>query len=61
MKKTDIVIIGAGAVGSALARELSKYKLDVTVVEKNSDVGGDASKSNSFAISSLESYLKVVL
>ena len=50
MKKTDIVIIGAGAVGSALARELSKYKLDVTVVEKNSDVGGDASKSNSAII-----------
>ena len=50
MKKTDIVIIGAGAVGSALARELSKYKLDVTVVEKNSDVGGCASKSNSAII-----------
>ena len=38
MKKTDIVIIGAGAVGSALARELSKYQLDVTVVEKSADV-----------------------
>ena len=50
MKKTDVVIIGAGAVGSAIARELSKYKLDVTVVEKNSDVGGDASKSNSAII-----------
>ena len=50
MKKTDIVIIGAGAVGSALARELSKYKLDVTVVEKNEDLGGDSSKSNSAII-----------
>ena len=50
MKKTDIVIIGAGAVGSALARELSKYKLDVTVVEKNEDIGGDSSKSNSAII-----------
>ena len=50
MKKTDIVIIGAGAVGSALARELSKYQLDVTVVEKNSDIGGDSSKSNSAII-----------
>ena len=50
MIKTDIVIIGAGAVGSALARELSKYKLDVTVIEKNEDVGGDSSKSNSAII-----------
>lgn len=50
MIKTDIVIIGAGAVGSALARELSKYQLDVTVIEKNEDVGGDSSKSNSAII-----------
>ena len=35
MKQTDVVVIGAGAVGSALARELSKYDLDVTVLEKN--------------------------
>ena len=37
--KTDVVIIGAGAVGCAIARELSRYQLDVTVVEKNEDVG----------------------
>ena len=48
--KTDVVIIGAGAVGCAIARELSRYQLDVTVVEKNEDVGGDASKSNSAII-----------
>lgn len=45
MYKTDILIIGAGAVGVALARELSKYKLKVMVCDKNDDVGGDASKS----------------
>ena len=50
MKQADIVIIGAGAVGSALARELSKYRLKVIVVEKNEDVGGDSSKSNSAII-----------
>lgn len=50
MLTSDIVIIGAGAVGSAIARELSKYKLDVIVVEKSEDVGGDASKSNSAII-----------
>ena len=47
MIKTDVLIIGAGAVGVALARELSKYKIKVIVCDKNDDVGGDASKSNS--------------
>lgn len=47
MYKTDVLIIGAGAVGVALSRELSKYKLKVMVVDKNDDIGGDASKSNS--------------
>ncbi len=50
MQKTDIVVIGAGAVGCAIARELSKYCVDVVVVDKNEDVGGDASKSNSAII-----------
>ena len=48
--KTDVVVIGAGAVGCAIARELSKYKVNVIVVDKNEDVGGDASKSNSAII-----------
>lgn len=50
MLKADVVIIGAGAVGCATARELSKYKLDIIVVDKNEDIGGDASKSNSAII-----------
>ena len=50
MLKTDVVVIGAGAVGCAVARELSKYEVDVIVVDKNEDVGGDASKSNSAII-----------
>ena len=50
MRKTDVVVIGAGAVGCAIARELSKYEVSVTVVDKNEDVGGDASKSNSAII-----------
>ena len=48
--KTDVVVIGAGAVGCAVARELSKYEVNVVVVEKSADVGGDASKSNSAII-----------
>mgnify|MGYP003359584072 CR=1 FL=1 len=27
MMKTDVVVIGAGAVGCAIARELSKYQI----------------------------------
>ena len=50
MLKTNVVIIGAGAVGCAIARELSKYQVDVIVVDKNEDIGGDASKSNSAII-----------
>ncbi|NLW73472.1 MAG: NAD(P)/FAD-dependent oxidoreductase [Clostridiales bacterium] len=50
MKQTDVLIIGAGAVGSAIAWELAKYRLDVTVVEKNEDVGGDISRANSAII-----------
>lgn len=50
MKKTDVVVIGAGAVGCAIARELSKYSINVIVVDKNEDIGGDASKSNSAII-----------
>ena len=45
MYTTDVLIIGAGAVGTAIARELSKYQLRVMVCDKNDDVGGDASKS----------------
>ena len=36
--RTNVVVIGAGAVGCAVARELSKYKIDVVVVDKNEDL-----------------------
>jgi glycerol-3-phosphate dehydrogenase len=50
MIKTDVLVIGAGAVGCAIARELTKYCVKVLVVDKNEDVGGLASKSNSAII-----------
>ena len=46
----DVVIIGAGVVGSAIARYLSRYDCSVAVVEKGSDVGGGASSRNSGVI-----------
>lgn len=50
MRNTDVLIIGAGAVGCSIARELTKYQVRVLVVEKKEDVGGDASKANSAII-----------
>ncbi|AKG33204.1 FAD-dependent oxidoreductase [Paenibacillus durus] len=43
----DIVIIGAGIVGTAVARELSKYKLGLAVLEKNNEIACGATKANS--------------
>ncbi len=45
--KTDVLVIGAGVVGCATARELSRYNLNVTVLEAGSDVAEGASKANS--------------
>ncbi len=43
----DVIIIGAGVTGSSIARRLSRYKLDVLVLEKENDVSMGASKANS--------------
>ena len=42
----DVAIIGAGAVGSAIARELSRYDMNVVLLEANSDVGMGTSKAS---------------
>lgn len=44
--ETEVLIIGAGVLGAATARELSRYKVDITVVEKNADVGWGITKAN---------------
>ncbi len=44
---TDVIIIGAGVVGAAIARELSRQDRSVLVIEKNSDVCEGTSKANS--------------
>ena len=43
----DIVIIGAGVVGAMIAKELSKYELNVCILEKENDVACGATKANS--------------
>ena len=43
----DFTIIGAGVTGCSIARELSKYKTDVSILEKSNDVATGASKANS--------------
>lgn len=43
----DVLIIGTGIVGTAIARRLSRYKLSVAVVEKEADVSMGATKANS--------------
>lgn len=45
--KYDVVIIGAGVVGGMTARELSRYRLKICLLEKENDVAMGASKANS--------------
>jgi glycerol-3-phosphate dehydrogenase len=42
----DVAIIGAGVVGAAIARELSRFDLRCTLVEAGPDVGAGTSKAN---------------
>jgi len=47
MKIYDVIIIGAGVVGTSIARELSRYKLDIALLEKETELAFGVSKSNS--------------
>jgi glycerol-3-phosphate dehydrogenase len=42
----DVVVIGAGVVGAAIARELSHYQLTVVLVDAANDVGTGTTKAN---------------
>ena len=46
----DIIVIGAGVTGCAIARELSRRKADIIVVERAEDVCCGTSKANSAII-----------
>ena len=42
----DVTVIGAGVVGTAIARELSRYELTVVLLDAASDVGTGTTKAN---------------
>ncbi len=42
----DVVVIGAGVVGAAIARELSRYQLTVVLADAANDVGTGTTKAN---------------
>lgn len=44
--KADIVVIGAGITGCALARQLSRYKAKILVIDKEADVSCGTTKAN---------------
>lgn len=46
----DVIIIGAGVIGCSVARELSRYELDIMTIERESDVCEGTSKANSAII-----------
>ncbi len=43
----DVIIIGGGVIGTSIARELSRYKLKVAILEKEEELAFGVSKSNS--------------
>ena len=48
----DVIIVGGGVIGCAIARELSKYKLRTVLLEKNNDVCNETSAANSAIVHS---------
>ncbi len=50
--QADVVIIGGGITGCAIARQLSRYQLDILVLEKEEDISCGTTKSNNGMIHS---------
>lgn len=48
----DVIIIGAGVIGASIARELSRYKAKVLLLDKENDVGNVTSMANSAIVHS---------
>ena len=43
----DVAIIGAGVTGGMIARELSRYNLNICILERKNDVAMGATRANS--------------
>jgi glycerol-3-phosphate dehydrogenase len=43
----DVIVIGGGVIGGLILRELTKYQLNICMLEKASDVAMGESKANS--------------
>ena len=43
----DVVVVGAGIVGAAIAHELSRYELAITLIDREAEAGFGTSKANS--------------
>ena len=50
MENIDVIVIGAGVVGLAIAARLSKHYTNVLVVDKNNSFGEETSSRNSEVI-----------
>ncbi len=46
MEEYDVTIIGAGIAGTSIARELSKYKINAIVIDKNNDIALEMTSTN---------------
>jgi len=51
-EEPDVLIIGGGVIGCAIARELSRYKLNILLVEKEHDLAMQASGRNNGIVQS---------
>lgn len=47
VRSFDVVVVGAGVVGCAIARELARYDTNVIVLESSSDIANGATRANS--------------
>ena len=50
MEKYDVIIIGGGVIGCAVARELAKYDLQIALLEKGTDICSGQSRANTAII-----------
>jgi glycerol-3-phosphate dehydrogenase len=46
----DVIVIGAGVIGTAIARELSRFEMNTLILERDNDVSNGTTKANSALI-----------